>query len=86
MKKLTLLFLLALLLPLTASALVVDKVYYSLDNSNNTAEVVSCDDELGSVTIPATVTDDEGYTYTVTGKTTHFLNIIIFVALNCPIQ
>ena len=67
MKKLTLLFLLALLLPLTASALVVDKVYYSLDNSNNTAEVVSCDDELGSVTIPATVTDDEGYTYTVTG-------------------
>ena len=47
MKKLTLLFLLALLLPLTASAIEVNKVFYSLDYSNNTAEVAGCDAELG---------------------------------------
>ena len=54
-------------MPCLASAIEVNQVFYSLDYSNNTAEVVGCDGELGSATIPATVTDDEGYTYTVTG-------------------
>ena len=53
-------------MPCLASAIEVNQVFYSLDYSNNTAEVVGCDGELGSATIPATVTDDEGYTYTVT--------------------
>ena len=53
-------------MPILASAIEVDQVYYNLDYSNNTAEVAGCDDELGSATIPATITDEEGYTYTVT--------------------
>ena len=53
-------------MPILASAIEVNKVFYSLDYSNNTAEVAGCDDELGSATIPATITDKEGYTYTVT--------------------
>lgn len=53
-------------MPILASAIEVNKVFYSLDYSNNTAEVAGCDDELGSATIPATITDKDGYTYTVT--------------------
>ena len=72
MKKLTLIFLIALLSTLTASAqTLINGIYYNLDASTNTATVTSGSSKYtGSVTIPETVTNN-GVTYSVTSIGTY---------------
>ena len=68
MKKSLLLILVAILLPMTASAYdaVVDGIYYNLDKAAKTAEVTSGDNlYAGNYTIPQTITN-EGVSYKVT--------------------
>lgn len=68
MKKSLLLILVAILLPMTASAYdaVVDGIYYNLDKAAKTAEVTSGDNlYVGSISIPQTISF-EGVRYQVT--------------------
>ena len=68
MKKYLLLFLMAILLPMTASAYdaLVDGIYYNLNKDAKTAEVTSGDNVYtGSITLPKTITF-EGENYRVT--------------------
>ena len=64
MKKSILLTLLAFM-PVLASAVDVNDIYYILDDNAKTAAVSGCDYWAGSAKIPSTITY-EGVTYTVT--------------------